>query len=133
MSCHSISSLRHSYNYTCSLSLSVYSFLLYSFTISNLLMLLFLVHIYLFSYHVFQLTLPISNLLMLLFLVHICLLLFLISGPNMSSTFIILCMAVFLTQWAFHRVQERPNRSSGEGDMTIRSWRSCVVNLDELT
>ena len=34
-------------------------------------MLLLLVHIYLFSYHVFQLTLPISNLLMLLFLVHI--------------------------------------------------------------
>ena len=35
---------------------------------------------------------------------HICLLFFLIFGPNMSSTFIILCMVGFLTQWAFHRV-----------------------------
>ena len=39
----------------------------------------------------------------------------------------------FLTQWAFHRVKEHPNRSSNEGDMTFRSWRSCVVNPDELT
>ena len=36
-----------------------------------------------------------------------------------------------LTQWAFHEVQENPNRSSNEGDMTFRSWRSCVVNFDE--
>ena len=35
------------------------------------------------------------------------------------------------TQWAFHEVQEHPNRSSNEGDMTFRSWRSCVVNFDE--
>ena len=39
----------------------------------------------------------------------------------------------FFTQWAFHRVQEHPNRSSDEGDMTFRSWRSHVVNSDELT
>ena len=32
MSCHSISDLRQSYNYTCSLSLSFYSFLLCSST-----------------------------------------------------------------------------------------------------
>ena len=38
-----------------------------------------------------------------------------------------------LTQWAFHEVKEHPNRSSNEGDMTFRSWRSCVVNFDELT
>ena len=36
-----------------------------------------------------------------------------------------------LTQWDFHEVQEHPNRSSNEGDMTFRSWRSCVVNFDE--
>ena len=35
------------------------------------------------------------------------------------------------TQWAFHEVQEHPNRSSNERDMTFRSWRSCVVNFDE--
>ena len=35
------------------------------------------------------------------------------------------------TQWAFHEVQEHPNRCSNEGDMTFRSWRSCVVNFDE--
>ena len=35
------------------------------------------------------------------------------------------------TQWALHDVQEHPNRSSNEGDMTFRSWRSCVVNFDE--
>ena len=35
------------------------------------------------------------------------------------------------TQWAFHEVQEQPNQSSNEGDMTFRSWRSCVVNFDE--
>ena len=58
---------------------------------------------------------------------HICLLFFLISGPNMISTFIILCMDVFLTQWAFHRVQEHLNQSLDEGDMTFRSWRSYVV------
>ena len=58
---------------------------------------------------------------------HISSLFFLISGPNMSSNFIILCMVVFLTQWAFHRVQEHPNRSSDEGVMTFRSWRSYVV------
>ena len=50
---------------------------------------------------------------------HICLLFFLISRSNMSSTFIILCMAVFFTQWAFHRVQEHPKRSSDEGVMTF--------------
>ena len=39
----------------------------------------------------------------------------------------------FLTQCDFHRVQEYPNRSLDEGVMTFRSWRSCVVNPDELT
>ena len=39
----------------------------------------------------------------------------------------------FLTQWAFHRVQEHSNRSSDEGDMTLRSSRSDIVNSDELT
>ena len=29
-----------------------------------------------------------------------------------------------LTQWAFHKVQEHPNRSSDEEVMTFRSWRS---------
>ena len=58
---------------------------------------------------------------------HIYLLFFLISRPNMSSPFIILCISVFLTQWAFHRVQEHPKRSSDEGVMTFRSWRSYVV------
>ena len=47
---------------------------------------------------------------------HISLLFSLIYGPNMSSTFIILCMDGFLTQWAFYRVQEHPNRSSDKGD-----------------
>ena len=37
------------------------------------------------------------------------------------------------TQWDFHEVQEHPNWSSNKGDMAFRSWRSCVVNLDELT
>ena len=39
----------------------------------------------------------------------------------------------FLTQWDFHRVQEHPNGSSDGEVMTFRSWRSYVVNLDELT
>ena len=51
----------------------------------------------------------------------------------MSSHLIKLSINGFLTQWAFHRVQEHPNRSSDEGDMTFRSWRSHVVNSDELT
>ena len=41
-------------------------------------------------------------------------------------------MNVFLTQLAFHRVQEHPNRSSDGGDMTFQSWRSYVVKFDEL-
>ena len=53
--------------------------------ISNLLMSLFLVHIYLFSYHVFQLTLPISNLLMLLFLVHIYILSYHVSQFSLTK------------------------------------------------
>ena len=51
-------------------------------------------------------------------------------GTNMSSNLIKLSIDEFLTQWAFHRVQEHPNRSSDEGDMTFRSWRSCVVRGD---
>ena len=61
------------------------------------------------------------------------LLFFFISGMNMSSNFIKLSMYGFLTQWDFHRVQEHPNRSSDEEVMTFRSWRSYVVNPDELT
>ena len=53
--------------------------------ISNLLMLLFLVHIYLFSFHVFQLTLPISNLLMLLLLVHIYILSYHVSQLSLTK------------------------------------------------
>ena len=33
----------------------------------------------------------------------------------------------FLTQWDFPRVKEHPNRSSDEGVMTFRSWRSYTV------
>ena len=51
----------------------------------------------------------------------------------MSSNLTKLYIDGFLTQWAFHRVKEHPNRSSDEGVMTFRSWRSCVVNFDELT
>ena len=62
-----------------------------------------------------------------------CLLFSVFSVTNMSSNLIKLSIDEFLTQWAFHRVQEHPNRSSDEGVMTFRSWRSCVVNPDELT
>ena len=51
----------------------------------------------------------------------------------MSSHLIKLSINEFLTQWAFHRIQEHPNRSSDEGDMTFRSWRSYVSKSDELT
>ena len=34
-----------------------------------------------------------------------------------------------LTQWAFHRVQEHPNRNSDEKVMTFRSWRSHMTKL----
>ena len=61
------------------------------------------------------------------------LLFFMIFGMNMSSNFIKLSMNGFLTQWNFHRVQEHPIRSSNEEVMTFRSWRSYVVNPDELT
>ena len=60
------------------------------------------------------------------------LLFFMIFGTNMSSNFIKLSMDGFLTLWAFNRVQEHPNRSSDEEVMTFRSWRSYVVNPDEL-
>ena len=50
-----------------------------------------------------------------------------------ASNILLRNMNVFLTQWAFHRVQEHPNRSSDEGDMTFRSWRSYVGKSDELT
>ena len=51
----------------------------------------------------------------------------------MSSNLIMLSIDELLTQWDFHRAQEHLNRSSDEEDMTFRSWRSCVVSLDELT
>ena len=61
------------------------------------------------------------------------LLFFMIFGMNMSSNFIKLSMDEFLTKWTFHRVQEHPNRSLDGEVMTFRSWRSYVVNPDELT
>ena len=61
------------------------------------------------------------------------LLFFMIFGMNMSSNFIKLSMDEFLTKWAFHRVQEHPNWSLDGEVMTFRSWRSYVVNPDELT
>ena len=38
-------------------------------------------------------------------------------------------MTEILTQWAFHEVQEHPNRSSDEKVMTFRSWRSHKTKL----
>ena len=61
------------------------------------------------------------------------LLFFVIYGTNMSSNFINISMYGFLTQWAFHGVQEHSNRSSDEEVMTFQSWRSYAVNPDELT
>ena len=58
---------------------------------------------------------------------------FVFSGANMSSNITKLSINGFLTQWAFHRVQEHPNRSLDGEFMTFRSWRSYVGNLDELT
>ena len=51
----------------------------------------------------------------------------------MSSHLIKLSINGFLTQWAFHRVQEHSNRSSDGEIMTIRSWRSYIGKSDELT
>ena len=62
-----------------------------------------------------------------------CLLFSIFSRTNMSSHLIKLSINGFLTQWDFHRVEEHPNRSSYEGDMTFRSWRSYVGKYDELT
>ena len=52
---------------------------------------------------------------------HVCLLVFMIFGPNMGSNFMIIYMDGFLAQWAFHRVQEHPKRSSYEEVMVVRS------------
>ena len=60
------------------------------------------------------------------------LLFFMLYGMNMSSNFIKLSNDGFLTQWAFDRVQEQQNRSLDKEVMTFRSWRSYVVNPDEL-
>ena len=62
-----------------------------------------------------------------------CLLFFIFSRTYMSFNIIKLSIDEFLTQWAFHRVQEHSNRSSDGEVMTFRSWRSYVVNPDELT
>ena len=56
-----------------------------------------------------------------------CLLFFVFYGTNMSSNIIKLSIYEFLNQWAFHRVQEHPNRSSDEGVMTFQSWMLHVV------
>ena len=47
----------------------------------------------------------------------------------MSSKFkkIYIYIAGFLIQWAFHRVKDHPNRSSDEGVMTFRIWKSYSV------
>ena len=50
-----------------------------------------------------------------------------------ASNILLMHINVFLTQWAFHRVQEHPNWSSNGGVMTFQSWRSYVVKFDELT
>ena len=50
---------------------------------------------------------------------HIFFMFFMLSGPNVSSNFIMLYVAGFLTQWAYHRVQEYPKRSSDEEVMTF--------------
>ena len=47
----------------------------------------------------------------------------------MSSNFIKLYMDGFETQWAFHRVQEHPKRSSDEKVMAVRSWRPCTNSV----
>ena len=49
------------------------------------------------------------------------LLFYVISRPNMSFKFnnIYIYIYGFLTQWAFHRVQEHPKRSSDEEVMTF--------------
>ena len=52
---------------------------------------------------------------------------------SQASNILFRHMNVFLTQWAFHRVQEHANRSSEGGDMTFQSWRSYVVKSEELT
>ena len=38
-------------------------------------------------------------------------------------------LAATLTQWAFHEVQEQPNRNSDEKAMTFQSWRSRMTKL----
>ena len=45
----------------------------------------------------------------------------------MSSNLKKLYVDGFLTQWAFHRVQDNSNRSSDVGVRTFRSWRSYTV------
>ena len=57
-----------------------------------------------------------------------CLLFFMISGPDMGSTFIKLYTDGFLTQWAFHKVQEHPKRSSDKEVMVVQSWRSHMTS-----
>ena len=53
----------------------------------------------------------------------------------MSSNLNNLYVDGFLTQWAFHRVQEHSNRSSDVEVRTFRSWRSYTVKswTDEQT
>ena len=45
----------------------------------------------------------------------------------MSSNLNKIYIDEFLTQWYLHRVKEHPNRSSDEGVMTFRIWRSYTV------
>ena len=47
--------------------------------------------------------------------------------PTPAPTALQRHMAGNLTQWAFHIVQEHPNRSSDEEVMTFRSQRSCMI------
>ena len=47
--------------------------------------------------------------------------------PTPAPTALQRHLAGNLTQWAFHRVQEHPNRSSDEEVMTFQSWRSCMI------
>ena len=50
----------------------------------------------------------------------------------MSSNFKKPYIDGFVTQWGFHRVQEHPKRSSDEGVMTFRSWRSYVLTPSQV-
>ena len=118
MSCHSISGLRQSYNYTCSLGVSFYSFLLYSFTYQIYLCCYFLfisshitnmytyLYLYISNLYLFRSPVGVTELIpirrylytyLYFYLSYTCI--YLILYMNNYDYHIILCMAGFLTQW----------------------------------